>query len=139
MAIFNAFIPYKWPLLDLLADFAVVVVAHVGAYLLRFEGKIDGSNLVCLTRSLPIILAARLLSFHFFGLYRRVTTHFSIPDVVAAAKAVVTGSLATVTLLVILYKFEGFSRAVMIIDGALTFGLVVAGHASSFFSECSAA
>jgi UDP-GlcNAc:undecaprenyl-phosphate GlcNAc-1-phosphate transferase len=136
MAVFNAFVPYKWPLLDLLADFAIVIVAHIGAYLLRFEGTIEGPNLVCLTWSLPIAVAVRLLSFQFFGLYRRVAGQFSIPDVVAIAKAVFTSSLIVVTILVIGFKFKNYSRAVMIIDGALTFGLVLAGHASvSFFSE----
>jgi len=136
IAIFNAFIPYKWPLLDLMADFAIVLVAHIGAYLLRFEGRIDGTQLTCVARSLPIVLAARLLSFQFFGLYRRATGHFAIPDMIAIGKAVLTSSLVTVTFLVIAYKFYPFSRAVMIIDGALTFGLVVMGHASlSLFSE----
>jgi UDP-GlcNAc:undecaprenyl-phosphate/decaprenyl-phosphate GlcNAc-1-phosphate transferase len=136
VAIFNAFVPHKWSLLDLVADFAVVLVAHVGAYLLRFEGRIEGPNLHLLTISLPIVIAARLLSFQFFGLYRGVAGHFSIPDVLAVAKAVLTSSLTIVTILVIVFRFEGFSRAVMIIDGALTFGMVVVGHASvSFFSE----
>ena len=136
MAVFNAFVPYKGPLLDLLADCTVVLVAHIGAYLLRFEGRIEGANVVCLRWSLPIALAVRLLSFQFFGLYRRVIGQFAIPDVVAIAKAVFTSSLTVVTILVIAFKFENFSRAVMIIDGALTFGMVVAGHASiSFFSE----
>ncbi|MEO8431552.1 MAG: hypothetical protein ABI592_08585 [Acidobacteriota bacterium] len=136
MAVFNAFIPHKWPLLDLLADFAIVLVAHLGAYLLRFEGRLDGENLTVLTRSLPIVIAARLLSFQLFGLYRRVTGHFSISDVIAVAKAILTSSLVTTTVLVIAFKFEGFSRAVIIIDAALAFGMVVAGHASvAFFSE----
>ncbi len=136
MAVFNAFVPHKWPLLDLIADFAVVLVAHIGAYLLRFEGRIEGENVLCLTRSLPIVIAARLVCFQLFGLYRGVTGHFHVPDVVAIAKAVVTSSLATVTVLVIFFRFENFSRAVMIIDGALTFGLVVTGHASiSLFSD----
>jgi UDP-GlcNAc:undecaprenyl-phosphate GlcNAc-1-phosphate transferase len=136
IAIFNAFIPHKWPLLDLLADFALVLVAHLGAYLLRFEGRIEGENLKALSRSLPVVLAARLLSFQIFGLYRRVTGHFSISDVLGIGKAIVTSSLATVTILVIAFKFEGFSRAVVIIDAAIAFGMVVAGHASvAFFSE----
>lgn len=136
IAIFNAFIPYKWPLLDLMADFAVVLVAHIGAYLLRFEGRLDGESLVNLTRSLPIVIAARLICFHIFGLYRRVTGHFSVSDVLAVGKAILASSLATVTVLVIAFKFEYFSRAVMIIDAALAFGMVVAGHASiAFFSE----
>ncbi len=136
MAVFNAFVPHKWPLLDLTADFAVVLVAHIGAYLLRFEGRIEGENLVCLTRSLPVVIAARLICFQVFGLYRGVTGQFHVPDVIAIAKAVLTSSLATVTVLAISFRFDNFSRAVMIIDGALTFGMVVAGHASiSVFSE----
>ena len=136
MVIYNTFVPHKWPLLDLLADFGVVLVAHVGAYLLRFEGQIEGENIRMLTRSLPIVIGARLLSFQLFGLYRRVTGHFSVSDVVSVAKAIASSSLVTVTILVIAFKFDGFSRAVVIIDAALAFGMVVAGHASiSFLSE----
>lgn len=136
MAIFNAFVPHKWPLLDLAADFAVVLLAHILSYLLRFEGRIEGDNILCLTRSLPVVIAARLVCFQLFGLYSGVRGQFHLPDVVAIAKAVLTSSLATVTILVIAYRFTSFSRAVMIIDGALTFGLVIAGHASvSLFSE----
>ena len=136
MAVFNAFVPHKWSLLDLAADFAVVLVAHIGAYLLRFEGRIEGENLVCLTRSLPVVIAARLACFQVFGLYRGITGQFHVADLMAIAKAVLTSSLAIVTILVIAFRFENFSRAVMIIDGALTLGMVVIGHASvSLFSE----
>ena len=136
MATFNAFVPHKWSLLDLVADFVIALVAYIGAYLLRFEGHIDDHNLVLIARSLPVVLGARLLSFQFFGLYRRVAGHFSIPDVVNIGKAILTSSLVIVAFLTIAFKFEGYSRAVMIIDGALAFGMVVCGHASvAFFSE----
>jgi UDP-GlcNAc:undecaprenyl-phosphate/decaprenyl-phosphate GlcNAc-1-phosphate transferase len=136
LAVFNAFIPYKWPLLDLLADICVIVGAHVAAYLLRFEGHLDDANLRLLSWSLPIVLASRLVFFQILGLYRRVWGHFSVSDVLSIGKAVLGSSATAVTIIAIGFKFYGFSRAVVIIDAALTFGLVVMGHASlSVFSE----
>jgi UDP-GlcNAc:undecaprenyl-phosphate GlcNAc-1-phosphate transferase len=136
MAVFNAFIPYKWPLLDVIADVCIVVGAHIGAYLLRFEGRIEGLNLSLLAWSLPTTLAARLIFFQVFGLYRRLTGHFSLADIFAIGKAVFASSAAAVTVLVIAFRFYGFSRAIILIDAGLTFGFIVAGHASlSLFSE----
>jgi UDP-GlcNAc:undecaprenyl-phosphate GlcNAc-1-phosphate transferase len=136
LAFFDAVIPYKWATLDVLADAAVIAASYTAAYLLRYEGELTPYNAALLERSLPILLACRLIAFRSFGLYRKVHEHMGISDVIDAAKAIALSSAAFVFILVALYRFWDYSRAVLIIDAALTFGLVIATRTSlSFFQD----
>ena len=136
LAFFDAFVPYKWGILDVLADTAVVLASYTCAYLLRYEGELSPYNANLLESSLPILLGCRLVSFRVFGLYRKVHEHFGIRDVIDTAKAVAFSSAAFVMILVGLYRFQDYSRAVMIIDAALTLGLVVGFRLSlNFFQD----
>lgn len=125
LAFFDAFVPHKWGILDVLADCAVVLGSYTCAYLLRYEGELSPYNAGLLESSLPILLGCRLVCFRMFGLYRKVHEHFGIRDVADTAKAVLTSSGIFVLILVGLYRFQDYSRAVIIIDAALTLGLVV--------------
>jgi len=136
IAIFDAFVPFKWGILDVVADLAVVIVSYIAAYLLRYEGLISDYNAFLLQRSLPILIACRLIAFRVFGLYRKVHGHFGIADVLDAGKAILASSSAFVVILVVLYRFEDYSRAVMIMDAVITFGLIVVFRTSlDFFQE----
>ncbi len=136
LAFFDAVVPYKWATLDVLADCAVIAAAYTAAYLLRYEGELTPYNAALLEKSLPILLACRLIAFRSFGLYRKVHEHLGISDVIDAAKAISVSSAAFVFILVALYRFQDYSRAVLIIDAALTFGLVIATRTSlSFFQD----
>jgi UDP-GlcNAc:undecaprenyl-phosphate GlcNAc-1-phosphate transferase len=136
LAFFDAFVPYKWATLDVLADSAVVIASYTAAYLLRYEGELTPYNTALLERSLPILLACRLISFRVFGLYRKVHEHMGFADVIETAKAIALSSGLFVFLLVGLYRFQDYSRAVLIIDAALTFGLVIGTRTSlTFFQD----
>jgi UDP-GlcNAc:undecaprenyl-phosphate GlcNAc-1-phosphate transferase len=136
IAIFDAFVPFKWGILDVVADLAVVIVSYIASYLLRYEGVISDYNAFLLQRSLPIRIACRLIAFRVFGLYRKVHGHFGIADVLDAGKAILASSSAFVVILVVLYRFEDYSRAVMIMDSVITFGLIVVFRTSlDFFQE----
>jgi UDP-GlcNAc:undecaprenyl-phosphate GlcNAc-1-phosphate transferase len=136
IAIFDAFVPFKWGILDVVADLAVVIVSYIASYLLRYEGVISDYNAFLLQRSLPILIACRLIAFRVFGLYRKVHGHFGIADVLDAGKAILASSSAFVVILVVLYRFEDYSRAVMIMDSVITFGLIVVFRTSlDFFQE----
>ena len=71
-----------------------------------------------------------------FGLYRKVHEHFGIRDVIDTGKAVLVSSSIFVLILVGRYRFQDYSRAVIIIDAALTLGLVVGFRLSlNFFQD----
>jgi UDP-GlcNAc:undecaprenyl-phosphate GlcNAc-1-phosphate transferase len=136
IAIFDAFVSYKWGIVDVVADLGVVVVSYIAAYLLRYEGVLSDYNALLLQRSLPILIACRLIAFRVFGLYRKVHGHFGIADALDAGKAILASSSAFVVILVVLYRFNDYSRAVLIMDAVITFGLIVVFRTSlNFFQE----
>ncbi len=122
--VLDTFIAYKRRILDVAVDVVIVVTSYLAAYLLRWEGGLAAENARLLVRSLPFLVGVRLVCFFAFGLYRAVPGAFSLHDVLAIAKAVLASSTLFVTGLVILTRFHGYSRAVMLIDGLLTLSAV---------------
>ena len=122
--VLDTFIAYKRRILDVSVDLVIVVTSYLAAYLLRWEGALSAENTRLLVQSLPFLVGARLVSFFAFGLYRTVPGAFSLHDALSIAKAVLSSSTLFVTGLVIVTRFQGYSRAVMLIDGLLTVSAV---------------
>jgi UDP-GlcNAc:undecaprenyl-phosphate GlcNAc-1-phosphate transferase len=118
--VLDTFIAYKRWILDVSADLVIVAISYLGAYLLRYEGVLSPINLNLILRSLPFLIAIRLLCFFAFGLYRTVPGAFSLHDFLASVKAVFASSVIFITGLVLVARFKNYSRAVMVIDGVLT-------------------
>ena len=112
---------HKRRLLEILIDFCILSSACVFAYLLRFEGTLTSEHQLRLMQSLPIILVVNLATFAGCGLYQGVWRYMSLLDLVAVFKAVTLGSVLSAISLLYLWRFEGFSRAVLIITWMLTF------------------
>ena len=117
---------HKRRLLEILVDFAIVSATYVGAHLLRFEGAMSGEVQRLVLQSLPIVLLAKLGAFAVCGLYRGLWRYLGLSDILTVFKAVTLGSLCAMLTLLFLWRFEGYSRAVLIIDWMLTF-LAVGG------------
>jgi UDP-GlcNAc:undecaprenyl-phosphate GlcNAc-1-phosphate transferase len=117
---------HKRRLLEILVDFCVISSVYVFAHLLRFEGTLTWKVQELIVRSLPIVLLIKLTCFAGCGLYRGVWRYAGLSDVAALFKASTLGSVATALALLYLWRFEGYSRAVLIIDWMLTF-LAVGG------------
>ena len=117
---------HKRRLLEILMDFALVSSAYVFAHLLRFEGTLNGDLQRLVLQSLPIILVVKLACFASCGLYRGEGRYLGLADVLAIFKAVSLGSILSSLALLYLWRFEGYSRAVPIIDWMLCF-LAVGG------------
>ena len=111
---------HKRRLLEVLVDFCLITSVLVFAYLLRFEGTLGTDLQELIIKSLPIILAVKLASFNAHGLYRGVWRYLGLPDVIAIVKAVTVGSTLSALILLYVWRFEGFSRAVLVIDWMLT-------------------
>ncbi len=106
---------YKRQIVEVLVDFALIVVAYVSAYLLRYEGTISPGNLQLIIKSLPILILVQLVSFYYFGLYKKIWRYMGMSDVVSIFKGVTLGTVITVAILVLTIRFSGYSRAVFII------------------------
>ncbi|MFH1083793.1 MAG: glycosyl transferase [Pseudomonadota bacterium] len=116
-------ITFKRRLFEVLLDLVLITVAYYTAYLLRFEGFI-GANFDFFLNSLPILIACQILFFFLFGVYRGVWENTSIRDLITYGKAITAGTIAPMLILLFVYRFYSFSRAVFVIYWVLMLILV---------------
>jgi UDP-GlcNAc:undecaprenyl-phosphate GlcNAc-1-phosphate transferase len=112
---------HKRRLVEILVDFCLLSSTYVFAHLLRFEGLLSGDLQQLIVQSLPIILVIKLACFAGCGLYQGVWRYLGLSDILTVFKAVTFGSILSSVALLYLWRFEGYSRAVLIIDWMLTF------------------
>jgi len=112
---------HKRRLVEVAVDFVLICAAFVFAHLLRFEATLTPNLEGLIFKALPWIIVIKMACFVACGLYRGVWRYISIPDMVNVIKAVGLGSILSALLVLFLWRFEGYSRAVFIIDGLLLF------------------
>ncbi|HET7697860.1 MAG TPA: hypothetical protein VFK57_19260 [Vicinamibacterales bacterium] len=123
-------VTYKRRIFEVLLDLALVTFAYYAAYVIRFDRDFP-LYYDLLSRSVPIVIACQMISLFVMGAYRGVWRYFSTSDVGTYVKGVVMGTTLSILALVYLYRFEGYSRGVFIID-AMILGLLVIGSRASF-------
>jgi UDP-GlcNAc:undecaprenyl-phosphate GlcNAc-1-phosphate transferase len=121
---------YKRRVAEVLLDLCLVPLAYYSAYRLRFEGEALTANYPYFLNSLPVVLAAQLLSLFVMGGYRGTWRHFGIMDAVVFAKSVALGTTASILAMVFAYNFASYSRAVFVIHSALLMLLLCSTRAS---------
>ena len=117
---------HKRRLIEILVDFSLISSVYVFAHLLRFEGTLTADLQQLVVQSLPIILVIKIACFAGCGLYRGIWRYLGLSDIITVFKAVSLGSVLSSLALLYVWRFEGYSRAVLIIDWMLTF-LAVGG------------
>jgi UDP-GlcNAc:undecaprenyl-phosphate GlcNAc-1-phosphate transferase len=121
---------FKWHAGQVLLDIVLIAVCYYSAYRIRFEGPTFSTFAPYLAASLPAIIGCKLAALYLSGLYHRPWETFSLLDLFSAARGVIAGSILSVLVAVYAYRFQGFSRAVFLIDAMLLFAAVVATRAS---------
>ena len=119
--VLNNMLLHKRRILEVGVDFILICAAYISANLLRYEGvlSIDSQNLI--VRSLPLILIIKYIVFFRFGLYRGIWRYVSVVDLVNIFKAVSFASIASIAVILFIWRFQSFSRTVFIIDWLLLF------------------
>jgi UDP-GlcNAc:undecaprenyl-phosphate GlcNAc-1-phosphate transferase len=107
-------ITYRRRLFEVLLDAVLISVAYYTAYLLRFEGQVGG-DFDFFLRSLPIMLACQTFSFYITGVYRGIWESTGVKDLIGYAKAITIGTVMPMLILLFIYRFQSFSRAVFVI------------------------
>jgi len=116
-------ITYRRRLFEVLLDLILITVAYYTAYFLRFEGSI-GKDLHMFLNSLPIVIACQILSFYVMGVYRGVWESTGLRDLIGYIKAVTVGTVLPILILLTIYRFQSFSRAVFAIYWVLMLVLI---------------
>ena len=108
--------------LMLLGDAILFAGALVLAYLFRFEFSLDAFFAQQLRTIWIPILLVKLCIFFLFGLYKGMWRYTSTRDFWRLLQASATSTLLIMAFIFIFYRFEGgYSRAVVLMDGGLTF------------------
>ena len=122
---------YKRRIFEVLLDVILIVLAYWSAYAIKFEPFSDSPAWKLFLRTLPVLVVVRLAAFLFFGVYRGIWRYTSIDDLMAFAKAVAAGSVLSLVIVLFKFRFQGYSRAVFLID-ALVMLLLLAGSRVAF-------
>jgi len=107
-------ITYRKRIFEVLLDVVLITVSYYTAYLLRFEGQVEG-NFDFFLKSLPIMLACQTFSFYIVGVYRGIWESTGIKDLIGYVKAITIGTVMPMLILLFIYRFQSFSRAVFLI------------------------
>lgn len=106
--------------LAIIHDIAMIPVAWMGAYWLRFNlGPIPGGQLPVAIESLLPVMIVQAVAFHYLGLYRGVWRFASLPDLVRIVKAVVIGVAFSAVSVFLLTRMEGIPRSIFPLYGIL--------------------
>ena len=99
---------------SILLDLVLITVAYYASYLLRFGGDI-GPNFNFFLKSLPIMFSCQILCLYIFGVYQRLWAGSRLGDISVYVKGVTSGTVMAVLMILLVYRFQGFSRAIFII------------------------
>ena len=103
-----------------LHDLAMIPLAWIGAYLLRFN--LDSIPTIYwhqAVKLLPLVLLAQGAMFWYFGLYRGVWRFASVPDLLRIFKAVLAGVALSAVAIFLLTRLQGVPRSVFLFDPIL--------------------
>jgi len=72
-------------------------------------------------RTLPVLVFIKMSVFLVVGVYRGLWRYTSMSDLIVFGKAVVLSSVGSLMVLLFLFRFEGYSRTVFVMDAVLMF------------------
>jgi len=110
---------HKRRIFEVVLDAALIALAYYGSYVLIFGDFEASENWTLFVKSLPILIVLKLSAFLVVGVYRGIWRYTSIRDLVTFFKGVSLGSVLSILAILLLYRFQFFSRSVFIVDGLL--------------------
>jgi UDP-GlcNAc:undecaprenyl-phosphate/decaprenyl-phosphate GlcNAc-1-phosphate transferase len=113
---------YKRRIFEVLLDVVLVILSYWAAYAINFPPTSPAWNLFI--RTLPVLVFVKMAVFLAMGVYRGLWRYTSMSDLIVFAKAVILSSVGSLLLLLFLFRFEGYSRKVFVIDAVLMFLLL---------------
>lgn len=120
---------FRWHAGQVLLDLVLISASYYFAYWLRFPNEQFAHFLPFFGASLPAVLGLKLASLYVSGLYRRSWQTFGLRDIGAVLRGVGLGSLLSVLVAAYVYRLEGFSRVVFILDALLLTAAVLGTRA----------
>ena len=118
-------VSYKRRVFEVFLDAFLITLSYYAAYLLVLGPIESTGNWDLFLRTLPLLIVLKLFALLAAGVYRGLWRYTSITDLITFTKGVAAGSVLSVIAVLLLYRFENFSRAVFILDGLILLSAVV--------------
>jgi UDP-GlcNAc:undecaprenyl-phosphate/decaprenyl-phosphate GlcNAc-1-phosphate transferase len=119
---------HKRRIFEVIMDAILITLSYYAAYALMFGSFESTSNWNLFIQTVPLLIVVKLFAFLFAGVYRGIWRYTSIRDFVTFFKAVFIGSILTVLVVLLFYRFQNFSRAVFVLDGLILFTAISASR-----------
>ncbi len=103
-----------------MGDVLFLMFAYYLAYYLRFDGMIPLNELNNFALTVTWMIPLKILIIFYYDLYKGMWRYTSIYDLLSLIKASVISSGIIMTVILIMFRFGGFSRGVFVIDFMLT-------------------
>jgi UDP-GlcNAc:undecaprenyl-phosphate GlcNAc-1-phosphate transferase len=122
-------VAYKWRLFEMLVDGALLSFAYYAAFRLRFTGPDVSVFFPPFARAFPIVIVSQLAALYAAGKYRQVWRTLGSAELILMLRALLGGVAVALLLLLMLYRFEKFSRGVFLLDTIIAGFLLVGARA----------
>ncbi len=123
-------VSHKRRIFEVFLDAFLVTLCYYSAFAMLRMFEYD-ANWGLFLKTLPLLVLIKLAAFLAVGVYRGLWRYTSIGDVITYVKGVALGTVLSVLAILLLYRFEGFSRTVLLLDGILLL-LAVVGSRLAF-------
>lgn len=122
---------HKRRIFEVFLDAFLITLAYYLAFVLVLGPIEDTGQWELFIKSLPIVVVVKIAAFLIVGVYRGIWRYTSVSDVITYSKGVVLGSVLSVLGLLLLYRFQYYSRTVFVVDAILLL-FAVAGSRLAF-------
>lgn len=110
---------HKRRIFEVFLDAGLISLAYYGSYILLFSNFEQTSDWDLFVKTLPILIVLKLAAFLIVGVYRGIWRYTSIGDLMTFLKGVALGSVMSILAILLLYRFNEFSRTLFLVDAAL--------------------
>lgn len=122
---------HKRRIFEILLDAILITLCYYASYVLLFGSLEDTGNWDLFVSTLPLLIVLKLFAFLAVGVYRGIWRYTGLRDFVTFFKGNLYGSVLSVLVILLIYRFQNFSRSVFVVDGLLLL-LAVAGSRVAF-------
>jgi UDP-GlcNAc:undecaprenyl-phosphate GlcNAc-1-phosphate transferase len=121
-------VSYKRRVFEVFLDAFLITLAYYAAYALQFGSFENTSNWDLFIKTAPLLVVLKLFAFLAAGVYRGIWRYTSIADTITFTKGVFAGSVLSVCAILLLFRFQNFSRTVFVLDAILLLVLLIASR-----------
>ena len=123
-------VSYKRRIFEVFLDGLLITLSYYAAYSLLYGPIENTPNWTLFLSTAPLLVILNLGSFLFVGVYRGLWRYTSIDDLITFAKGVILGSVLSILSILLLYRFQNFSRKVFVLDAVILFIALVASRSA---------